>query len=99
MRRKLVLSEEKIRPESKKAKKARMDIVRSVVKQLPVGVTLNDLKYAFIERVLERQVWNRTAAANELGLNYSTVMTMIRSGLVATGVRRNGRPPDKIRGK
>lgn len=93
MRRKVTPLEDIIKVDTIRARKARSAILKTVLKQLPAGLTVEDVKYAFIECVLERNQWNRTCTAIELGLNYSTVMAMIKDGYISGGVRATGRPP------
>ena len=92
-RKKIITNEDRIKVDTIRVKKAKMEILRGIIKQFPSGVTVDDVKYTFIETVLERNSWNRTATAIEIGINYSTVMGMIKDGLVNSGARANGRPP------
>ena len=93
MRRKVVPLEDIIKVDTARARKPRALILKSVLQELPAGLTVEDVKYAFIECVLERNSWNRTATAIELGLNYSTIMAMIKDGYISGGRRATGRPP------
>lgn len=97
MRRKVITLEDVVKTETMRVKKARLSVLKGALKHFPSGLTVEDVKYAFIEAVLERNEWNRTATAKEVGINYSTIMGMIKDGFISGGTRATGRPPQAWR--
>lgn len=59
---------------------------------IPRNTTVAELRIAYINHVMKLSGENRTYAANELGLNYTTIMGMIRRGDITYESRNKGRP-------
>jgi transcriptional regulator with PAS, ATPase and Fis domain len=75
-------------------KMERIDQMKEVLHKLPRDITLEELRIAFIEHILKLNNHNRTATALELGVNYTSIMAMIRRGYIKAKRPRAGRPKD-----
>lgn len=73
----------------------RSEIMKEVLHKIPRNITLEELRVAFIEHVLKLNNYNRTTTALELGINYTSIMAMIKRGYIKAKRPRAGRPKDE----
>jgi transcriptional regulator with PAS, ATPase and Fis domain len=74
----------------------KIEEMKKILHRIPRNITVNELRLAYIEHVMELHEYNRTSAAAELGLNYTTIMAMIRRGEIRGGRSVRGRPKNEV---
>jgi hypothetical protein len=95
MRKTIVGNEEKIRQEALKLRRTKIETAKDVIKHMPRGLTLHDMKVVFIEHILQCNSYVKTSTARELDVNYGTLISFIHGpGFVPDfpPERRRGRP-------
>jgi len=73
-------------------RKLRNEAVKKVVQKIPRNTTLSELKIAYINHVMTLNDHNRTLTALELGLNYTTIMGLLKRGEIKSKKPKTGRP-------
>ena len=81
-------------------KKRRMTItnkakMRIMLDKLPEGLSLNDIKFAFIDKVVNFHEGNLTRAAEELQVSYRTICDWIHGDFPTTAESRGRGNPGK----
>lgn len=90
MRKIVFTNEDLIDKENKKIQVLRQNALRNVIQLIPRGITLDELKVAYIDHVLALNGGVKTNAAIDLGVKYGTLVRFLR----------NDPPPeDKIKGR
>jgi len=89
------MNEKEFERQAEELRKARNEVMLKLLQKMPRNITLNDLKYAFIEHVVILNNYNRTMAAAELGINYTTIMGMIKRGEIIGKKPKKGRPKEE----
>lgn len=56
----------------------------NIFMSIPRGTTIEQLRVEYIEQILKLNKHNRTKTAIELGINYTTLMAMIKRGYIKT---------------
>lgn len=73
----------------------RLEQMKELLEKFPRNITLEELRIAYIEHVLKLNNYNRTTTALELGINYTSIMAMIKRGYIKAKRPRSGRPKDE----
>lgn len=81
-------------------KKRRMAItnkakMRIMLDKLPEGLSLNDIKFAFVDKVVNFHEGNLTRAAEELQVSYRTICDWIHGDFPTTAESRGRGNPGK----
>ncbi len=73
-------------------KKAKM---RILLEKLPEGLTMEDIKFAFVDKVVNFHQGNLTRAAQELQVSYRTICDWIHGDFPTTAESRGRGNPGK----
>ncbi len=73
-------------------KKAKM---RILLEKLPEGLTMEDIKFAFVDKVVNFHEGNLTRAAQELQVSYRTICDWIHGDFPTTAESRGRGNPGK----
>lgn len=74
----------------------KIEELKRVLHFIPRNITMNELRIAYIEHVMELNNYNRTMASAELGINFTTIMRMILRGEIKGKKLGPGRPKNEV---
>jgi hypothetical protein len=69
--------------------------MRIILDRLPPGLTLNDVKFAFVDKVVNYHEGNLTRAGLELNVSYRTICDWIHGDFPTTAESRGRGNPGK----
>ena len=78
MRKRIISAEEHLKKRLAVTNMQKINLAREYLRGIPRGISLEQLKLAYIDHVLEVNDQNRSAAAREMDLPYQTLIGFLR---------------------